>query len=90
MRVVLFLLLLYGIDWYFDATFGQSAWSQRWGNTLSVSQRPANPPKVLIVHCGVAALQEMPSQFRVILTPALTPPLHSGTALVYSILVIRC
>jgi hypothetical protein len=89
MKLGLFLLVLYGVDFAVDSSFGNCAWAQEWGNTLSISEASQAPqhPQLL----DSPSPSSKPSQIHdyVPFSPA-SPPRHYGAELVYSIQTIRC
>jgi hypothetical protein len=90
MRAGLFLLMLYGIDFAVDSSFGSSAWAQEWGNTLSISQPSAAPHHFKVLDSA----DTLGDCLRCTVQPALplptATPSHHGADLVYAFLTIRC
>jgi hypothetical protein len=89
MKIGLFLLVLYGIDFATDPAFGCSAWTQEWGNTLSISQPsdPSGHPRLDSPRVFEPCQQ---SHTQPLMLYSQSPHSHSGADLVYSFLTIRC
>ncbi len=88
MKLGLFLLLLYGIDFAVDPSFGTCTWTQQWGNTLSISECSETPQHPQLVASPPPSLE--PSHGHFVVSSQATPPRHYGAELIYSIQPIRC